>query len=109
MSAVRVLAPVLLLALVGCGGGIKEEKVTPPTVAPKEAIQKVLTAVAETGQVGSEIGGVMQQVEALKAGDAALADTLQKGLSELMSMGGNPEGARQKAKELLGKLGAGGG
>lgn len=109
MSAVRVLAPVLLLALVGCGSGIKEERVTPPTVTPKEAIQKTLTSVAETGQVGSEIGAVMQQVEALKGSDAALAETLQKGLSELMSMGGNPEGAKQKAKELLGKLTAGGG
>ena len=109
MPAARMLVPVLLLSLLGCGGGIKEEKVTPPTVTPKEAIQKALTPIAETGQVGSEVGGVMQNVEALKASDAALADTLQKGLSELMSMSGNPEGAKQKAKELLGKLNAGGG
>jgi hypothetical protein len=109
MAAVRKLVPVLLLALVGCGSGIKEEKVTPPTVTPKEAIQKALTPVAETGQVGSEVGGVMQDVQALKASDAALADTLQKGLNELMTMSENPEGAKKKAKELLTALSAGGG
>jgi len=109
MPAARMLVPVLLLALVGCGGSIKEEKVTPPTVTSKEAIQKALTPIAESGQVGSEIGAVMQDVQALKASDAALAETLQKGLNELMSMSGNPEGAKKKARELLVKLNGGGG
>jgi hypothetical protein len=109
MRAATIFLPVLVLALAGCGSSIKEEKVTPPTVTPKEAIQKVLTMVAETGQVGSEIGGVMPDVQTLKASNAAVGESLQKGLSELMSMSGNPEGAKAKAKELLAQLNAVGG
>jgi len=96
----------LVVSVVGCGDGVQTEAVTPPTVTPKDAIKASLSQVAETGQVGSEIGAVMQHISALKATDAALATTLEKDVNGLMSMGSG-DAAKAKAKEIIGKLGGG--
>ena len=103
----RRLAVFLLAGVLGCGGSIREESVTPPSITPKEAIKSALEPVAQTGQVGSEIGAVMQQVEALKATDAATAEALEQDVRSLMSMGPGEE-AKAKAKEILSKLEGGG-
>jgi DNA-binding FrmR family transcriptional regulator len=93
--------------MAGCGGGIQTESVTPPRVTPKEAIKSALDQVVQSGQVGSEIGAVMQQIEALKATDAAMATALEDDARSLMSLGSG-EAAKTKAKQMLSKLQGGG-
>jgi hypothetical protein len=107
MGKLKLVLMALLLGTLGCGGEVREEAVTPPSVTPKEAIKSALDQVVQTGQVGSEIGEVMQQIEALKATDAATATALENDARALMSMGSG-EAAKTKAKEMLGKLGGGG-
>lgn len=97
----------LLVGVLGCGSGIREKAVTPPSVTPKEAIKSALNQVVQSGQVGSEIGAVMQQLEALKATDAATATALENDARSLMSMGSG-EAAKTKAKQMLSKLEGGG-
>jgi hypothetical protein len=104
----KLLSAALLAGVVGCGGSIRQETVTPPSVTPKEAIKAALGPVSQTGQVGSEIGAVMLQIEALKATDAATAAALEEDARSLMSMGPG-EAAKAKAKQMLSKLEAGGG
>jgi DNA-binding FrmR family transcriptional regulator len=57
--------------------------------------------------VGSEIGAVMQQIEALKATDAAMATALEDDARSLMSLGSG-EAAKTKAKQMLSKFQGGG-
>jgi hypothetical protein len=107
MGKSKLLAAVLLAGVVGCGGSVRTESVTPPSVTPKEAIKSTLDQVAQSGQVGSEIGAMMQQIEALKSTDAATAAALEADARSLMSMGpGEP--AKAKAKQMLSKLEGGG-
>ncbi len=103
----KLLLLALLVGTFGCGTEVREESVTPPSVTPKEAIKSALDQVVQSGQVGSEIGAVMQQIEALKATDAATATALETDARALMSMGSG-DAAKAKAKEMLGKLGGGG-
>ena len=107
MGKSKLMAAVLLAGVLGCGSSIREESVTPPSITPKQAIKSALEPVAQSGQVGSEIGAVMQQIEALKATDAATATALENDARALMSMGSG-DAAKAKAKEMLGKLGGGG-
>jgi len=107
MCKSRLLAAVLLAGVVGCGGSVRVESVTPPSITPKQAIKSALEPVAQSGQVGSEIGAVMQQIEALKATDAATAAALEADARSLMSMGPG-EAAKAKAKQMLSKLEGGG-
>ena len=105
----RVLLLVLLVGISGCGGSIDEESVTPPSVTPKDAIKAALEQVVQTGQAGSEIGGVMGDIEKLKSDDPATAAAMEQGVNELMTIGAsNPAQAKKKAQELLQKLNAGG-
>jgi hypothetical protein len=101
------MAVVLLAGVLGCGSSVREESVTPPSITPKQAIKAALEPVAQSGQVGSEIGAVMQQIEALKATDAATAAALEEDVRSLMSMGPG-EAAKAKAKQILSKLEGGG-
>ena len=55
MCKSRLLAAVLLAGVVGCGGSVRVESVTPPSITPKQAIKSALEPVAQSGQVGSEI------------------------------------------------------
>lgn len=99
---------VLVLAALGIGGCSKGQSVTPPTVSPKEAIRTNLTQVAQTGQAGSEVGAVMQDIEKLKATEPATAKALEDDARQLMEMSGNQEAAKAKAQQMLKNLDAGG-
>ena len=50
MCKSKLLAAVLLAGVVGCGGSIREESVTPPSITPKEAIKSALEPVAKAAR-----------------------------------------------------------
>ena len=60
--------------------------------------------LVETGQIGSEIGVMMQALDQMKATDAAKAEALREKANQLMSLP-NPQAVKAKAKEMLGMLG----
>jgi hypothetical protein len=111
MSFSRFLGLVLLAAVVGCGGGVSSESVTPPDVSPQDQIKTALNQMLESGAPGSEIGAIMTSIEELKGTDPDLAATLQADADELMGMMSmNNVGAmKAKAQEMLDKLEGGGG
>jgi hypothetical protein len=110
MTFPRFLGPVLLAAVVGCGGSIDTESVTPPEVSPRDAIKTALNQMLESGAPGSEIGAVMTSINDLKQTDPALADTLKADADELMGMmsRNNVDAMKAKAQEMLKKLEGGG-
>lgn len=103
--------PLLLTAVMisGCGGGGGSESVVPPDVSPRDAVKATLEQIAESGQGGSEIGAMMQDLEKLKETDAATADALIQDANALMSTTGGKEAITAKAKEMLAKLESGSG
>ncbi|GAB6185536.1 hypothetical protein [Thermopirellula anaerolimosa] len=103
MQALRWLAGGLLLtALIGCGPSTPSTKVEAPD--PNQEVRSALQQVADTGVVDSGLMVVRERLEAMKETDAAKAQTLLQDLSQLESMTGNPNQAKAKAQEMLGKL-----
>ena len=76
-------------------------------VSPREAVKKALEGIVESGQGGSEIGAIMEDLKALSEEDAALAESLSADAQAMMGMGGDQ--VKAKAQEMLDKLGGGGG
>ncbi len=105
----RVLLVVMtLVVLVGCGGD--SETVSPPDVDAKAAIRAVLQPVADGQPGGSELGAMAEQIRVLKESDAALGGQLEQDHEQLMELvSSNPKKVAAKAKEMLAKLGGGGG
>lgn len=104
MAWAKVLTLAICAALlVGCGG-TGAESVKPPDLTPKEKIKEVLEGLIETGQGGSEIGVIMQEVEPLKETDPALASELEEAARTMMSSGMSGSQLKNKAQELLDKL-----
>src|SRR5262245_39042133 len=90
------------LSLAGCtGGGDAPVKVTPP--ASTDQIKAALNDVVQSGQLGS--GGMIieQEIETIRASDAAKADALKKGYDELKAAK-DPASAKAKAQEMISKL-----
>jgi hypothetical protein len=107
MSWYRLVILVAIVAVVGCD---KAQKVTPPSVSFKESAKKALEGIVETGEGGSEIGAIQQELAKLGQTDKALADELINDANDLMSMQLGPEERKAKAKEMIKKLdGLGGG
>ncbi|GAB4136489.1 MAG: hypothetical protein Kow0040_22550 [Thermogutta sp.] len=103
MQALRWLVGGLLLtALIGCGPSTPSTKVETPD--PNQEVRSALQQVADTGVVDSGLMVVRERLEAMKETDAAKAQTLLQDLSQLESMTGNPNQAKAKAQEMLGKL-----
>ncbi len=94
-----VLLP--MLAIVGCGTDAKE--VTPPSVTAKEAVMAGLAGIVESGQGGSEIGAMMNEVEKLRPEAPELADELVKELTNMMSSTSQVD-IKAKAQELYDKV-----
>lgn len=85
--------------LLGCNDG-SQIKVKPPGA---EQIKPALEDVAKNGQLHSGLMVVRDELEKMKATDAAKAGALLKDLDELQSLK-DTEKAKAKAKEMLGKL-----
>ncbi len=110
MIRLRFLGLVLLATVVGCSGG-DQEAVRAPELTPRNAIKKSLNQMLESGAPGSEIGGLMEGIEALKQNDPALASTLEADVDELMRVMSldDPTGMQVQVEEMLMKLEGGGG
>lgn len=89
------------LIVSGCGKpNITEEKVTPG--APPQ-LKQMLTNVAETGELGSGAMTIKEELEKLKATDAAKADGLLKDLEDLQKTTDQGQ-VKSKAKAMADKL-----
>jgi hypothetical protein len=107
MDLSRFLMLILVTASVGCGGGRgNSESRTQPEVTPREAIKKSLTRMLESGAPGSEIGGVLEGIEALQKSEPAVAASLKEEADELVRLMSLEDHAGMQAKidEMLVEL-----
>ncbi len=104
MHFAKLLALALVIvSLVGCGGAVSDApvNVTPP--ASTDQIKAVLNDVVQSGQLGSGGMTIEQQIETIRATDAAKADVLKKDYEELKTLA-DPARAKAKAQEMISKL-----
>jgi len=95
-----LLSPV---ALLGCGGGVKEEVIEIKAASDPLALPKSVVQNYASGQpMGSEATSFPKMVEDLRKADPAKADILEKGLQELEKA--SPAERTGIAKSLLQKL-----
>jgi hypothetical protein len=107
MSWIRLVILALVVAVIGCDSG---QKVTPPSVSAKESVKKALEGLVKSGQGGSEIGAIQQELKKLQGTDKALADELAKEAAGLMSTKITSDEIKAKAQAMIDKLeGKGGG
>lgn len=100
MKAIRVVLALFVLMSFGCGPSTTSVPVKAPGI---EQIRPILEAHAQSGVKDSGLMVVREELEKLKATDAAKADGLLKILDELEAS--KDAGAiKAKAKELAGKL-----
>jgi len=98
MEVLRMCFVLVALVMVGCGGGPAPIAVDPPaTPAAAETAKSVLQTVADTGELGSGAEGLRTAIQELNKPDL-LADV------DALESASDPEAAKAKAKEMLGKL-----
>lgn len=102
-SCFVVVALLLAVAVLGCGGGVKEEVIeikvaSDPLGTPKSILQNY----AGGQPMGSEATSFPKMVEDVRKADPAKADILEKGLKELEQA--DPSARAGIAKTLLEKL-----
>jgi len=104
MDFVRVSFVVIVLAMVGCDSGPAPVAVEPPaSSAAAETVKSILQGVSESGELGSGAEELRGALEEMKQSDSATATTLLADLAALESSR-DPDAAKAKAKEMLGKL-----
>jgi hypothetical protein len=104
MNRFRMMLVISVLALVGCGGGDKPIDVTPPTATPAAQNAKLtLEEIATTGQMGSGMMLLRENIEEIKRTDEAKGAPL---LSELDALEKETDAAaiKAKAKAMADKL-----
>lgn len=105
MCALRRLVAVALAAaflVPGCG---RARMPSPQSVTPVEpSAQSLLDAVAETGELGSNLPQIESALERVRADDPAKGEQLMKDFAELRRMTGNPEMAKVKARQMANRL-----
>ena len=97
-----VVLSLVVLLVVGCGGP-QSVKVTPKNTPAVDAVKGALDEVAKSGQLGSGGLTIQENLEKLKATDAAKADALLKDYGEL-AKAKDPQAVKAKANAMLGKL-----
>ncbi len=90
-----------LAVLMGCSKGVSVAPTAPK--ASFDSVKTALQAIAATGEFGSDVEGIEQDLEKLKATDAAKAEGLLKDLQSLKTAQQKSQ-IQAKAKEMLGKL-----
>ena len=92
---------VAVLAAVGCEPASEPVEVKPGGVS--ELIKMNLQHPSETGQMGSEMMAIEQDLEKLAAEDPAKAAAVKKDF-EAMKAAKSPDQVKAKAKEMMSKL-----
>ncbi len=100
MWLARILFALVFVTLIGCNSADTSTPVQQS--APTDQVKSALQNVADTGVIDSGIVTVREQLDTLKATDAAKAETLLKDLDELEKLSG--DAAKKKAEEMIGKL-----
>lgn len=104
MSLLRIVAVLFVLALVGCGSEPQPIAVTPPAQTPAAQNAKtMLQEIADTGERGSGMEMLRQNLEQIKQGDEAKGSGL---LSELdaLEKASDTAAVKAKAKAMADKL-----
>jgi hypothetical protein len=101
--ATLLVALALLSPLVGCGTADEPSSVnvTPPPAT--DSLKAALNDVIQSGQLGSGGMTIEQEIENLRASDAAKADALKADYEKLRTMG-DPNQLKAKAQEMISKL-----
>lgn len=97
----KIVFCLAVIALAGCGGGVKEEVIEVKT-SQLTQIKDTLDRYAKGQPVMSEVTSFPYLVSEMKQVDPAKALILEKGLAEIEK---NPTQAKAKATELLQQLG----
>lgn len=87
----------------GCSGGDHAVKVEPAKVAPTQSLKAGLNDIAQSGELGSGVETLDEEVEKLRATDAAKADELAKEMETLKSLN-NPAKIKAQAKKMADSL-----
>lgn len=96
-SLVRILSLGLVALLLGCGPGSTPVEV--PQMSPAEEIRRDLQTIVETGQTGSEMVLIEQNIDKLQQADPDKAAQLSTEFQKLQ--GSNGPQAQAQAKKML--------
>ena len=99
MSWMKILVVFGIVAIVGCSQG---EEFSNPEASAKDRVKQALEGIVESGQGGSEIGAIMEDIGELEKTDPELATQLGDDLTEMMASPGDQVKARAEA--MLKKL-----
>jgi len=83
--------------VVGCGGAPAPVAAIDPSVKDKAELKSRLDGIAETGNAGSALAGMRQEIE--KVGDKSLAADMDQ-----LEKAQNPDAVKQIAKRMSDKL-----
>lgn len=98
-----LLAAVLMVSAVGCGGPNKDS-VSVPTGPIVENVKTTLEGYVETGQTGSSLTALDSDINGIASTDSATAAKLRAKYPELQAAQ-TPEAIKAVAKEMLAILG----
>lgn len=90
-----------VLSVVGCGPS--STPVDVPNPPANAAIKQNLQGAVDTGQLGSEMMAIDNEIEKLATTDPAKAEELKKQFAEVRSAS-SPAQVKAKAKEMMDKL-----
>ncbi len=105
MSWLKIAVFSCFVALIGCGDDSQE--VTPPSTTAKESVKAALQNIVDSGQGGSEIGAIMEELKKLEESDPKLAAELMTDAESFMSTQLSSDQLKEKAKEMIKKLDSG--
>ncbi len=101
-AALGVLSSMMLaVAFAGCSP--QSVPVEAPETTPTEALKRDLRTPAESGELGSEMIAIQDNIEQLKQTDPALAEELSQDLEQMQSAK-DPSKVKAIAQEMLTKL-----
>ncbi len=102
-SLFRVCLPLMFLVIaIGCNPDAGSTVVDDPGSSRAELIKTDLQMIVDNGEMGSEMMSVQNNLEALKADDAAKAEELLTDLQGLEGLSG--EELKTKAQAMIDKL-----
>lgn len=97
----RILTVAAIVSLVGCGGP-GSTPVPPPSISIADLIRNDLKMIADSGQVGSEVSSIQDNLTKYREENPAVASQLLTELEKLQGLSGAE--AKSVANEMIAKL-----